>query len=173
MHADRVPSWTMKQSSFISWWDPWSSASLDSSTGTGCYNLLSVFAILYTPHMPKFYMATCGNHRNNSRTALISLFFKRLSTPGKPGFAAALFLVRLTTASQHHVVTRGIRSLFHILTTNFVHVGPISMLTNRPWHGLWTANESGRFRSISFTVSKPNVVSGGPEYQAENIGINS
>ena len=47
----QAPSWTVKQSTFISWWDHWSSASLDSSV----------------------------NHRNNSKTASVSLYFVRLS----------------------------------------------------------------------------------------------
>ena len=66
------------------------SASLDSAIGTQFYKLLSVFSILYTPHMPKFYMPTCGNRRNNSKTAPISLYFVWLSMLGKPG--TALFL---------------------------------------------------------------------------------
>ena len=63
MHVDRVPPWTMKQSSFISWWDHWTSMSrrLD-DFGTGFYKLLSVFANLYTLHMTQFYMPTFGNH---------------------------------------------------------------------------------------------------------------
>ena len=36
------------------------------------------FDILYTPHMPKFYMPTLGNRPNNSKTAPISLYFVRL-----------------------------------------------------------------------------------------------
>ena len=47
MHACRVPPWTMKQFSLISWWNHWNSASFDSAIGTGFYKLLSVFAILY------------------------------------------------------------------------------------------------------------------------------
>ena len=64
------------------------SASLDSAIGTQFYKLLSVFDILYTPHMPKFYMPTFGNRRNNSKTEPISLYFVRLSMLGKPGFAS-------------------------------------------------------------------------------------
>ena len=50
---------------------------VDSAIGTGFYKLLSVFAKLYTPHMPQFYMPTFGNHRNNSKTAPISLYLVR------------------------------------------------------------------------------------------------
>ena len=64
------------------------SASLDSAIGTQFYKLLPVFDILYTPHMPKFYMPTFGNRRNNSKTAPISLYLVRLSMLGKPGFAS-------------------------------------------------------------------------------------
>ena len=63
----------------ISWWDHRSSASLDSAIGTGFYKLLLVFAISYTLCMPKFYMPTLINHRNNSKTAPISLYFVRPS----------------------------------------------------------------------------------------------
>ena len=71
------------------------SASPDSAIGTQFYQLLSVFDILYTPHMPKFYMPTFGNRRNNSKTAPISLYFVRLSMLGKPGFESesAIFSV--------------------------------------------------------------------------------
>ena len=79
MHADRVWPWTVKQSTIISWWDHRSSASLDSAIGTGFYKLLLVFAISYTLCMPKFYMPTLINHRNNSKTAPISLYFVRPS----------------------------------------------------------------------------------------------
>ena len=37
--------WTMKQSTFISWWDHWSLASLDLAISTGFYKFLSVFAL--------------------------------------------------------------------------------------------------------------------------------
>ena len=36
------------------------------------YKLLSVFAKLYPPHMPQFYMPTIGHHRNNSKITPIS-----------------------------------------------------------------------------------------------------
>ena len=55
---------------------------------TPFYKLLSVFDILYTPHMPTFYMPTFGNRRNNSKTAPISRYFVQLSMLGKPGFAS-------------------------------------------------------------------------------------
>ena len=83
------------------------SASLDSAIGTQFYKLLSVFDILYTPHMPKFYMPTFGNRQNNSKTAPISLYFVRLSMLGKPGFASnsAIF-----SAVNNYVTTlRGLK----------------------------------------------------------------
>ena len=58
------------------------SASLDSTIGTGFYKLLSVFAILYTLRISKLYMPTLINHRNNSKTAPISLYFVPVSTWG-------------------------------------------------------------------------------------------
>ena len=35
MNVDRVPTWAVKQFTFISWWDHWSSVSLVSAIGTG------------------------------------------------------------------------------------------------------------------------------------------
>ena len=70
----------------ISWWNHRSSASLDSAIGTPFYKLLSVLDILYTPHIPKLYMPTFGNRRNNSKTAPTSRYFVQLSVLGKPGF---------------------------------------------------------------------------------------
>ena len=46
-------------------------------------------------------------------------------------------------------ITHGITNLFHILTS-FMHVGPISMLTNRSRHGTWNVNESRKFRNVSY-----------------------
>ena len=48
------------------------------SIGTVFSKLLSVFDKLYSPHMPKFYIPTFGNHWSNSKTAFFSLF---CSTP--------------------------------------------------------------------------------------------
>ena len=164
-HTNRVQPWTVKQSSFISWWDHWSSASFESEIGTGFYNLLSGFAILCTPHIPKFHMATFGNAQSNNKTTSISLYF-RLSTLGKPGFASALFLAGYTPASQHHVVTRGRRNLFHILTS-FVLIGPISMLTNRLCHGPWAVDElHSQFPNQTWPPADWSI-------GQKNIGINS
>ena len=57
-------------------------AAIDSAIGAGFYKLLSVFAKSHTPHMPKFYMPTFGNHRNNSKTVPLSLYFVRLPSLG-------------------------------------------------------------------------------------------
>ena len=57
------------------------------------------------------------------------------------------------------------------LHASFMHVGPISMLTNRPCHGPWTVNESWRFHSVSHSQSPSQMWS--PEYWAENMGIDS
>ena len=40
---------------------------IDLAIGTGFYKLLSVFAKLYPPHMPQFYMPTIGNHWNQGQ----------------------------------------------------------------------------------------------------------
>ena len=119
MHADRVPPWTMKQFTFISWWDHRSSASLDSAIGTVFCKLLSVFAILYTLRMSKFYMPTLINHRNNSKTAPIRLYFVRPSSWGV--LHQRCFLAWSTPTSIRD--TR-----LHTLTS-FVHVSPLDMLT--------------------------------------------
>ena len=142
--------WTDKHSTVISWWDHWSSANIDSAIGTGFYKLLSVFALLYTLLMSKLYVPTFVNHRNNSKTASVSLYFVWLSTLGKPVFVYISTIVSAinTYATQHRIVC------FTSLTS-FMHVGSISMVTNRPCHGPWTVNASRRFHS----VSSPNVVS--------------
>ena len=75
-HTDSY-AWTMTQGNFTTWWDHWSSASLDSAIGTGFYKLLSVFAILYMLRMSKVYMPTLINHHKSSITAPISLNFVR------------------------------------------------------------------------------------------------
>ena len=89
---------------------------VDSAIGTGFYKLLSVFAKLYTPHMPQFYMPTFGNHRNNNKIAPISLYLVRLplgvhwESPGIVGI-------------KHTRHRHGNTSLFHNLTTgSFVHI---------------------------------------------------
>ena len=128
---------------------------IDTAIGAGFYKLLSIFGKSYTPHMSKFYMQTFGNCRNKSETAPISLYFVRLSTLGKPGFV----YISVIFSAVNTCVTHGIPSLFHVLT-NFVHVGPISMFTNRPCHGPWIVIESRGFRCVSFPVSQPNVVAG-------------
>ena len=53
----------------------WVQSAVDSAIDTGFYKPLSVFAKLYTPHMPKFHVPTIRNCRNNSKTAPISLYF--------------------------------------------------------------------------------------------------
>ena len=161
LYADRVPPWTMKQSTFIFWWDHWSSASLYSAIGTGFHKLLSVFALLYTLHMSKFYMPILVNHRNNIKATPINLYLFGFQQAGKPVFVyiSAIFSAVHTYVTRHMIVCS--TSL-----TSFVHEGFISMLTNRPCLGPWTVNASRRFCS----ASSPNVVSG---VLGENIGINS
>ena len=79
VHVDRVAPWMVKKSNFISWWDHRSSASADSETG------LTALAILYTPHMLKFYKLTFGNPRNNSKTTPISPYFVRFAITDNVG----------------------------------------------------------------------------------------
>ena len=118
---------------------------IDSAIGTGFYKLLSVFARLYTPHMQQFYMATFTNHRNNSKTAPISLYlvWYPLGNPWLRWLQWAIFSVEDTRYRD-----MGYRSLFHILIS-FVHTGPFSMLTHRPCHGPWMVIwDSGTVRPI-------------------------
>ena len=85
MYAECVAPWTVKQSSFISWWDHRSSMSrrlgdwhwiLQAPIGS-CQTIHTSHAVIY---MPIF-----GNHRNNSKTAPISNYLVRLIL-GKPRF---------------------------------------------------------------------------------------
>ena len=63
-----VPGWLERRVT-------WVQSAVDSAIGTGFYKLLSVFAKLYTPHMPKLHVPTIGNCQDNSKTAPISLYF--------------------------------------------------------------------------------------------------
>ena len=145
MHVDRVPPWTIKQSTLY----------LGETIGVQQVStwrlllLLSVFALLYTLHMSKFYMPTFVNHWNNSKTAPITLYFVRLSILGKPVFVynSAISSMVNTNVKPHRIACS--TSL-----TSFVHVGSISMLTHRPCHGPWTLNTFRSFHSIS----SPNMV---------------
>ena len=94
---------------------------------------------------------TFVNHWSNRKTAPISLYFVLLSILGKRVFVyiRTIFNAANTYVTPHRIVCS--TSL-----TSFVHVGSISMFTNRPCLGLWTVNASRRFHS----VVSPNVVSG-------------
>ena len=150
MHADWVPPWTVRQCTFISWWDHWSSATLDTAIGTGFYKLLLFFAISYMLCMSKFYMPTLINHRNISKQHPLAfiLFDSHAGVACFKMFNAIFSMVNWLTSTS----TRDTR-LFHILTS-FVCVGPLDMLTTSAVS--WAVNTSRRFRS----VSSPNVVSG-------------
>ena len=105
--------------------------------------LLLVFTTLNTPHMPNFYMPTFGKYRNNSKAAPISVYFVWLSSLEKSSFIYISIFSVVNTCVRHRIP-----SLLHILN-GFVHVGSITMLTNRPCHGRWTMNTSRRFHSVS------------------------
>ena len=113
MPADRVPPWTVKQYSFISWWDHWGSASLDSAIGTWFYKLPLVFALSYRLHTSKCYMPSFVNHRNHNRTAPISLYFARFSSLGKP--------VLVYTSEVNTYVTPN-KIVCSTSLTSFVHI---------------------------------------------------
>ena len=103
MHVDRVPPWTVKQSSFISWRDHRSSMSrrlgdwrwiLQAPIGFRRFIHTSHDAILYA----------FGNHRNNSKTAPISLIC--LTSTEKP-------LAPLAPVNMHVIGTRDTQSVPH------------------------------------------------------------
>ena len=126
---------------------------VDSTIVTGFYKLLSGFAKLYTPHMPKCYMPTFGNCRNNSISSDIQ----------QPWDSQGFVCISVIFSTVNARVTRGIPSLFHIITS-FVHVVPISMLNNSPCHGPGTVNESRGFHRVSSPVSKRGLGSMGRKY---------
>ena len=100
----------------------------NSAIGTGFYKLLSVFALLYTPHMSKFYIPTFGSHRNNSGTVPISLYF----VPGPQTGVAHIIAIfsTINTSCRHHQLpgacARDSSSLFHIFRARR---STVSMLT--------------------------------------------
>ena len=73
---------------------------VDSAIGTGFYKLLSVFAKLYPPHMPQFYMPTICNHRNNSKIAPISHYLVPTST-GKALALVASYAIFSAVDTRH------------------------------------------------------------------------
>ena len=73
---------------------------VDSAIGTGFYKLLSVFAKLYPPHMPQFYMPTIGNHQNNSKIAPISHYLVPTST-GKALALVASYAIFSAVDTRH------------------------------------------------------------------------
>ena len=81
-------------------------SAVHSVIGTGFYKLLSVFAKLYTPHMPKFHIPTIGNCQNNNNTVQISLYL--VDCEHSFVYVSIIF---------SEVNTCEIPSLFHILTT--------------------------------------------------------
>ena len=91
-------------------WDQWA---LDSAIGTGFYKFLSVFAKLYPPHMPQFYMPTISKHQNNSKIALFNfnLVWSPLGKP--PGFGGSIAI--FSAVDMRHGDT-GYPSLFLIIT---------------------------------------------------------
>ena len=101
--------------------------------------------------MSKFDMSTFVNHWNNRKTVPISLYYFLLSILGKRVF---VYISTIFNAANTYITPHMI--FCSTSSTSFVHVGSISMFTNRPCLGLWTVNVSRRYHS----VSSPNVVSG-------------
>ena len=141
MHVERVPPWTVKQS--ILYLDVTIGAqwAVDSAIGTGFYKLLSVFAKLYPPHMPQFYMPTIGNHRNNSKITPISHYLVPTST-GPAGKALALVA---SYAIFSAVDTCHRDTGYSVCSTSYPSLvslcSPIGLVI-----ALWAVNGSRRFR---------------------------
>ena len=87
--------------------DQWAVAS---AIGTGFYKLLSVFAKLYPPHMPQFYMPTIGNHQNNSKIAPINFNLVRFPLGKPPGFG---FIANFSAVDTRVIETRDTQSVPH------------------------------------------------------------
>ena len=77
---------------------------VDSAIGTGFYKPLSVFAKLYPPHMPQFYMPTIGNHRYNSKIAPISHYLIPTST-GKALALVASYAIFSAVNTRHRPIS--------------------------------------------------------------------
>ena len=124
---------------------------IDLAIRTAFYKLLKVVAKLYTLRMPKFSIRTFGNLRNNCETVFIWLFV--ISSRGITGF----FCIGAIFTKVNAPVKLGIPSLFYI-PISFVHMGPISMLNNRPCHGPWTGlGDSALWRFIPGFIRLPNI----------------
>ena len=94
---------------------------LDSAIGSGFCKLLSVSAKLYAPHIPIFH---------NTRSPITETTVKQRS------FAFFCSVSHSLINPFLHGCQHASFSLLHILTS-FVRTSPITMLTNRPWHGSW------------------------------------
>ena len=136
-HADRVVPWTVKQSSNKSLWEHGSPASLRLGDWQWILQTAVGFRqIICTSHTNIIYY-NIGNHWNNCKTAFICLYLF-----GSHTLRSALFLARLSTHASP--------SLFHILTS-FVRTSPITMLTNRSFHGPWRGlGDSALSREIAW-----------------------
>ena len=107
---------------------------VDSAIGTGFYKLLSLLAKLYMPQMPLFICQHSAITETTVKQRLLAIiwFDSHWESPGFFGIHAIFSGINTRDASLH-----GEPSLYHI-PTSFVHIGPISLLTNRPCHGPWT-----------------------------------
>ena len=142
MHAGRVAPWTEKQSSFIYWWDHQSSMSrrlgdwhwiLQAPIGTRqiiCRNFICQHSAITETTAKQHPLAIIW----------CILHWESPSFVGIASFCA----INTRDASLH-----GISILFHILTS-FMHIAPISLLTNRPCHGLLNGCRSRRTREFHF-----------------------
>ena len=124
---------------------------VDSAIRIKFYKLLSVHVKLYTPHMPKFYMPTFGNHRNNSKTAPISHYLVRHPL-GKPRFRWCIHAI-LSGINTWRVITGYlVCSTFELASCMW----PISLLTNRPCHRPWTGlGDSGTVWPCRPCINQP------------------
>ena len=101
--------------------------------------LLSAFAKLYIPHMPKFCMPTFGNGRNNTKTACICLYRVLFPTCiGKPG---AIFSAHVNIRQTSSVVILGFRQTVFVL--------------RRSWHSKRFDSFPGPFDIMPLSVAGP------------------
>ena len=106
--------------------------------------------------------------RNNQRS-FVFISFEFQQRIAQASFASAIFSSAVTTR-----VTHGIPSLFHILTS-LVHIGPLSLLTNRPCHGPWTnLGDAGTvWLPILHTLTRISAVRNNFHFRSETLRLYS
>ena len=122
MHVERVPQWTVKQSSFISWYDHRSSM----SPRLGDWHWILQVPVGFGQFIHLTWRNFICQHSAiteiiiKQRPLSFILFDFHCETPGSVG------------SSKH---ARHRDTVYPVCSTFFVHTNPINMLTNRPCHG--------------------------------------